>query len=348
MPFIRDKDALRLAIYNDMVDGARPFALIRSRGRRIPENIEIDGCIPFDEVEADLHWLDRGTLDELQAAGHVTVRLGAPGLGNLITRCWLRQVYISANLLAAAGAKAVEFPNDELRRQAQAGWRTVASRFDLDGLPFNLHELEISSEHPVITGDCWLTSVIGNLVNYDAIYLMDFKRDFWNQRIHTAAISAVEAVTREYGDLATPLQEFLPKPPNALSMPFRTILLRAFHGSHNCAWHINSLAPIAAALRVVIAVGRLARDQKVTLTAGLVRDMRRLRDPWPSIANDDADRRDAPQLYIAIARFVEDIIGADECASLAARRPVQIPDHVWTPPRVLPLLPELKFGWLQG
>ena len=43
------------------------------------------------------------------------------------------------------------------------------------------------------------------------------------------------------------------------------------------------------------------------------------------------------------------IIGADECTALAAQRPSRIPDHVWIPPRqFLPLLPELKFDWLQG
>jgi hypothetical protein len=346
MPFIPDEDALRLAIYNDMLDGACPFAVIRSRSHRISKDIDVDGCIPFDEAESDLQWLGSDTLDEIKAAGHVIVRLRTPGLNGLIARSWLRQVYISSNFLSAAAAKAVGWSNDELRRQAGADWHHNASRFNLDGLSFNFVRSERNFKHYVITDDCWLESVIANLVSYDTIYSTDFQRDVWNGRIHFAIDSAVESVTRDCGDFATPLQEFLPRE-NAQFLPFRTMLLRAFHGSQNCAWHVNSLAPIAAALRVVIAVGRLARDQKVPLTAGLVRDTRVLRDPWTWIANANADRRDAPQLYIAIARFVENIIGADELASLATQQPALIPDQVWTPPRVLPLLPELKLGWLQ-
>jgi hypothetical protein len=341
MPFIKHDDALALAISDSMQEDARPFLIIRDRQYSIPGNIDVDGCIPFKEAEAGLSWLDPDTLRQLRAAGHVVLCPAipvAPHFGDTVDEARRRQVCIISFLLAVAQAKADEFRDENLDAQASRHWSRIAnSVFPLDAQTFNLnHTTDIQKYLRV--------SAIENMVNYSAIYHNHrFSIDFMSGRLRAAAISAVEAVTREYGNADAPLQDFLPGK-NALR--FRTILLRAFHGNHNAAWHVTSLEPISAALRVVIAVGRLARDRIVPLTVGLVRDMRVLRDPWN--ANDAADREDVHELYIAIERFVKAIIGADECTTLAAQQPSLIPDHVWTPPRqFLPLLPELKFGWLQ-
>jgi hypothetical protein len=343
MPFIPDEDALPLTIHDSMQEDARPFLIIRDRRHPIPENLDVDGCIPFDEAEADLGWLDPDTLRELRTAGHALFRPAtpaAPDFNGTTNRARRRQVCVNSMFLAAAQARADEFPDNQLAVQALHRWPGIANNvFPLAAQELNVrHDMDDSP-------DCRSASVIENVVHYNAIYhRSDFNIDFMGKRLHAAAMSAVEAVTREYGDVATPLQAFLPRQ-NALR--FRTILLRAFHGSHSAAWYVASLEPIAAALRVVTAVGRLARDQRVPLTAGLVRDMRQLRDPW--MVNDVADQGDVHDLYMAIERFVKAIIGADECADLAKQQLHLIPDKVWTPPRqFLPLLPELKFGWLQS
>jgi hypothetical protein len=343
MPFTPHDDALSLAISDSMQEDARPFLIIRDRQYRIPKNIDVDGCIPFKEAKAWLGWLDPDTLRQLHTAGHVVLCPAtpvAPHFGDTVDKARRRQVCISSFLLAAAQARADNFPDEHLDAQASRHWSRIAnSVFPLDAQTFNLYNDDIPKYLRM--------SVIENILNYPAIYHHHrLSIDFMSGRLRAAAISAVEAVTREYGNADAPLQDFLPRKNGPR---FRTILLRAFHANHNAAWHVTSLEPISAALRVVIAVGRLARDRTGPLTSGLVRDMRLLRDPWPQTVSDDAGREDVEKLYSAIESFVKDIIGADECASLAAQKPAPIPDHVWTPPRrFLPLLPELKFGWLQG
>lgn len=342
MPFTPDDDALSLAISDSMKEDARPFLIIRDRRYQIPENIDVDGYIPFNEAEERLGWLDPDMLRQLHTAGHVVFCPAtpvAPHFGDTVDEARRRQVCIGSFLLAAAQARADEFPDETLYAQASCRWPRIAnSAFPLDAQTFNFN-------HTVEIPDHLRVSAIENILNYPAIYHHHrLSVDFMSDRLRAAAISAVEAVTRDYGNADAPLQDFLPRK-NAPR--FRTVLLRAFHGNHNAAWHVTSLEPISPALRVVIAVGRLARDRVVPLTVGLVRDMRQLRDPW--MVNDEADQGDVHDLYMAIERFVKAIIGADECAALAEQQPHLIPDEVWTPPRqFLPLLPELKFGWLQS
>jgi hypothetical protein len=343
MPFIPADNALGLAIDDSMREDARPFLIVRDRDCPIPKDIEVDGVVSFDEAEEYLDWLDPDTRHQLRTAGHALFRPAtpaAPYLADTIKEARRRQVCISSFLLAAAQAKVDGVPDEELDAEASCRWSRFAnSVFPLDAQTFNLNQYI-----DVIPG-YWRASVIENIVNYPAVYHHHcFNTDCTSGRLHAAAVSAVDAVTRAYGNADAPLQDFLPRE-NPLR--FRTILLRAFHGNHNATWHVASLEPISAALRVVIAVGRLARDRSVPLTAGLASDMRVLGDPW--IVNDEAGREDVHELYIAIERFVKAIIGADECTALAAQRPSRIPDHVWIPPRqFLPLLPELKFDWLQG
>jgi hypothetical protein len=341
MPIRPSADSAALSARQAWETG-QPHLLLRE-GVALPANYGVDQFYTCGVFDPD----DRDTADrygdpvwnEMRQAGYAVYRPAATDANTIaqqIANARHRQIFVSGHLLAAVNARAgtadIPIPQDMWIIHALRQHWIVERKPLEDYLPVKYGEDFVAQ---------WDVAANTNVMDYGEIY----QRRFNAERISASAILAVECLAGPLDHVMAPLNEFLPTPLDEQSQ-FSSMMLRAFHGEHNPALDIHALQALIPAFAMVAAVGRLARDGRISISRGLVRDARVLCDlrlaavpDW--LRHDDDSMRALGQINEAAVSFVDNYIGMDELVALIDEKPGIVPDRELRSPRVLPLLPDL-------
>lgn len=246
--------------------------------------------------------------------------LNAQLVASRILRAQHRQMFLSRKILAAAIGSALPIREAPWADHAVSrGWSDETLRHPLDAR---------YGEERV---DNWERTARNNVSDFVNIYTAEFDSD----RILKSAFRAYDSLTASYGHAAAPQTEFLPTPLHEHSS-FSSVVLNAFHGNHSPTWCVSELQVLSPALRVIAAIGRLARNGQIAVTQSLVRDAVAL--CHPDFGNNAAT---ANAINFELRQFVELIIGSAQLLELTRVEPPTIPEFIFKADRTLPLLPDL-------